>query len=144
MRNFARLSDENYFEYVDINELLDEVLIVVNNEVKYIATVQKEFNPCPPIYCNKGQIEQVFVNLIINAAHAIKSNDEAHLSNIFDPFFTTKPVGQGTGLGLSISHNIVVDKHHGRISVDSKVGLGTCFTIEIPYRYEEINLEENT
>lgn len=174
MRNFARLSDENYFEYVDINELLDEVLIVVNNEVKYIATVQKEFNPCPPVYCNKGQIEQVFVNLIINAAHAIKSNmnegtglisletkpeanfctikicdngcgiDEAHLSNIFDPFFTTKPVGQGTGLGLSISHNIVVDKHHGRISVDSKVGLGTCFTIEIPYRYEEINLEENT
>ncbi len=170
MRNFARLSDENYFEYVDINELLEEVFIVVNNEVKYVATLEKNLLQCPPIYCNKGQIEQVFVNLIINAAHAIKGftyagtgvikvetiPDKEHciimicdngsgidvenLNKIFDPFFTTKPVGQGTGLGLSISHNIIVDKHHGMISVESKVGEGTCFKIAIPYSHEDQTL----
>lgn len=163
MRNFARLSDEDYFEYVDINELIEEVLIVVNNEIKYVATVEKRLNPCPSIYCNKGQIEQVLVNLLVNAAHAIKNYtfsgtgaisietrgesagcvlticdngcgiSEEHLSKIFDPFFTTKPVGQGTGLGLSISHNIIVDKHHGKIGVSSKIGSGTCFTVTIPY-----------
>lgn len=167
MRNFARLSDENYFEYVDINELLEEVFIVVNNEVKYIASVEKNFVTCPPVYCNKGQIEQVFVNLIVNAAHAIKTNAasgtgsiivethpekercivricdngsgiaDEHLSKIFDPFFTTKPVGQGTGLGLSISHNIIVDKHHGEIKVESNPGIGTCFEIAIPYVHEQ-------
>ncbi len=166
MRNFARLSDENYFELVDINDLLDEVLIVVNNEIKYVATIEKNFAKCPPIYCNKGQIEQVFVNLLVNAAHAIKHDSqsgtgnikietrpdlefcviqicdngcgisEEHLSKIFDPFFTTKPVGQGTGLGLSISHNIIVDKHHGKIDVNSKIGTGTCFTLSIPYSHE--------
>jgi len=165
MRNFARLSDDNYFEYVDICELIEEILIVVNNEVKYVATVEKVFKDCPPINCNKGQIEQVFVNLIINAAHAIKNytnpgsgvvrveinpknqhceisicdngcgiSDE-HISKIFDPFFTTKPVGQGTGLGLSISYNIIVDKHHGKITVDTKPGIGTCFTVSIPYTH---------
>ena len=166
MRNFARLSDDNYFEFVDIGDLLEEVLIVVNNEVKYVAVVEKEFNDCPPINCNKGQIEQVFVNLIVNAAHAIKHytnsgsgvirieihpksdhceisicdngcgiSDE-HLSKIFDPFFTTKPVGQGTGLGLSISYNIIVDKHHGNITVDTKQGIGTCFVVSIPYTHD--------
>lgn len=167
MRNFARLSDENYFEYVDINELLEEVFIVVNNEVKYVATLDKNLSQCPPIYCNKGQIEQVFVNLIINAAHAIKGYtyagsgvikvetipekdyciimvcdngsgiDSENLNKIFDPFFTTKPVGQGTGLGLSISHNIIVDKHQGKISVESQSGEGTCFKIALPYSHEE-------
>lgn len=166
MRNFARLSDDNYYEFVDIEDLLEEVLIVVNNEVKYVATVEKVFKDSPPINCNKGQIEQVFVNLIINAAHAIKNytnsgsgvirieinpNDEhcdisvcdngcgisdENISKIFDPFFTTKPVGQGTGLGLSISHNIIVDKHHGKISVDTKPGIGTCFRVSIPYIHE--------
>ena len=163
MRNFARISDENYFEYVDPNELIEEVLIVVNNEVKYVATVEKSLAPCPPVFCNKGQIEQVLVNLIINAAHAIKGyrtdgtglikistvpdrdgvslnigdngsgiKDE-NLSKIFDPFFTTKPVGQGTGLGLSISYNIIVDKHKGKINVDTELGGGTCFKVWIPY-----------
>jgi len=166
MRNFARLSDDNYFEYVDIGDLLDEVLIVVNNEVKYVAKVEKVFVDCPPINCNKGQIEQVFVNLIVNAAHAIKNytnsgsgvirieinpksdhcdisicdngcgiSDE-HISKIFDPFFTTKPVGQGTGLGLSISYNIIVDKHNGKITVDTKPGIGTCFIVSIPYIHD--------
>lgn len=167
MRNFARLSDENYFEYVNIGELIEEVLVVVNNEVKYIANVELNLLPCPQVMCNKGQIEQVLVNLIVNAAQAIKGandtiqgcikietipekdyciikiedngpgiNDE-NKSKIFDPFFTTKPVGQGTGLGLSISHNIIVDKHRGKIDVDSHMGNGTTFTLSLPYEHEE-------
>lgn len=167
MRNFARLSDENYYEFIDIVDLIEEVLVVVNNEVKYVAVVEKDLLPCPPIMCNKGQIEQVFVNLIVNAAQAIKNYtsfgqgiiriethpekkfcvikitdngagiSEEHMNKIFDPFFTTKPVGQGTGLGLSISHNIIIDKHHGKIDLESKMGIGTSFTISIPYEHEE-------
>ena len=105
--------------------------------------------------------------MIINAAHAIKGHtyagsgvirvetlpekdfciiticdngsgiDSDNLNKIFDPFFTTKPVGQGTGLGLSISHNIIVDKHQGKISVESQFGEGTCFKIALPYSHEE-------
>lgn len=166
MRNFARLSDDEYFEYVYIADLFEEVFIVVNNEVKYSANIITDFPECPPIYCNKGQIEQILVNLLVNAAHAIKNQihdgmgtirihtiphedaceiiicdngtgiKEAHLSKIFDPFFTTKPEGQGTGLGLSITHNIVVDKHHGRIHVDSQWGNGACFHIFLPYKID--------
>lgn len=166
MRNFARLSDDEYFEYVYISDLFEEVFIVVNNEVKYIANITYDFPECPPIYCNKGQIEQILVNLLVNAAHAIKNQildgmgtinirtiphedtceiivcdngtgiKEEHLNKIFDPFFTTKPEGQGTGLGLSITHNIVVDKHHGRIHVDSQWGNGACFHIFLPYKID--------
>ena len=166
MRNFARLSDDEYFEYVYIADLFEEVFIVVNNEVKYTANITIDFAECPPIYCNKGQIEQILVNLLVNAAHAIKNHihdgmgtirirtiphqefceiivcdngtgiKEEHISKIFDPFFTTKPEGQGTGLGLSITHNIVVDKHHGRIHVDSQWGKGACFHIFLPYKID--------
>lgn len=166
MRNFARLSDDEYFEYVYIDDIFEEVFIVVNNEVKYTANIVTDFKPCPPIFCNKGQIEQILVNLLVNAAHAIKNQifdgmgtihistvphedlceiiicdngtgiREEHLSKIFDPFFTTKPEGQGTGLGLSISHNIVVDKHRGKIHVDSQWGKGSCFHIFLPYKIE--------
>lgn len=163
MRNFARLSDDNFFETVDINDLIEEVLVVVNNEIKYVAMVQLNLSLNKPVYCNKGQIEQVLLNLIVNAAQAIKSAnhtdlgileittledyagcviricdngvgiDSDHISHIFDPFFTTKAVGQGTGLGLSISHNIIVDKHHGKINVDSEQGVGTCFSVSLPF-----------
>lgn len=114
------------------------------------------------LFCNKGEIEQVLVNLFVNASHAIKEMeymdlghisavtkhddeyliieisdngigmDEKTLSKIFDPFFTTKPVGTGTGLGLSITHNIIVEKHHGKIEVKSEKRMGTTFTIFLP------------
>ena len=162
MRNFARLSDDNFFESVHINDLIEEVLVVVNNEIKYVATVELDFEFHKPLNCNKGQVEQVLVNLLVNAAQAIKAAnhtelgtisihtyevkeecvikicdngigiDSDHISHIFDPFFTTKAVGQGTGLGLSISHNIIVDKHHGKINVESQRGVGACFTISLP------------
>lgn len=161
MRNFARTSDDDMVEYFDINNLIDEVLMIVNNEVKYSAEVEKNYEICPLIYGNKGEIEQVFVNLIVNASQAIKENGDSigtitittepsssavlisvrdtgkgiepqYIHKVFDPFFTTKPVGQGTGLGLSISHSIIVEKHGGEIKVESEPGVGTCFYIKLP------------
>ncbi|GAU78594.1 response regulator [Fusibacter sp. 3D3] len=162
MRNFARISDEDVFEYVDMNVLLDEALLIVNNEIKYSATIVKHYSECKLLYCNKGQIEQVLVNMLVNAAHAIKSKNQENLgvvdlstlcdgkygymiikdngdgidsefiNKIFNPFFTTKPVGQGTGLGLSISHDIIVNKHKGEIQVESKKNEGSTFTVKIP------------
>lgn len=162
MRNFARISDEDIFEYVDLNVLLEEALLIVNNEVKYSAEVIKHYSECKLLYCNKGQMEQVLVNMLVNASHAIKNNnyeslglielstrcddnfgyivikdngvgiDSEIISKIFNPFFTTKPVGQGTGLGLSISHDIIVNKHGGEIHVESKKNEGSTFTIKLP------------
>lgn len=162
MKNFSRISEENVIESIDVNRLLEDVLLVVNNEIKYTASVEKNFSNCPEILCNKGEIEQVLVNLIVNASQAIKEVnkidmglitigtayseefvmisicddgkgiEEENKSKVFDPFFTTKPIGQGTGLGLSISHSIIVDKHHGKIEVKSEVGVGTCFNIYLP------------
>lgn len=161
MRNFARTSDEDNEAYFDINNLIDEVLMIVNNEVKYNAIVEKNYEICPLIFGNKGEIEQVFVNLIVNASQAIKESGDSigtitintepntfgvlisvrdtgkgiepqHIHKVFDPFFTTKPVGQGTGLGLSISHSIIVEKHGGELKVESTPGIGTCFYIELP------------
>lgn len=162
MKNFSRISEENTIEAIDINALMEEVLLVVNNEIKYTAEIEKNYTKCPMISCNKGEIEQVFVNVLVNASQAIKEChstemglisigtafdenyvmvsicddgkgiDNETMSKVFDPFFTTKPVGQGTGLGLSISHSIIVEKHHGKIEVKSEVGVGTCFNIYLP------------
>lgn len=163
MRNFARISDEDVFEYVDMNVLLDESLLIVNNEIKYSASIVKHYSECKLLYCNKGQIEQVLVNMLVNASHAIKTKnqenqgvvelstacdakygyiiikdngdgiDSEFINKIFNPFFTTKPVGQGTGLGLSISHDIIVNKHQGEILVESIKNEGSTFTIKIPF-----------
>ncbi|MBF4693798.1 response regulator [Fusibacter ferrireducens] len=166
MRNFARISDEDVYEYVDMNVLIDEALLIVNNEIKYSATIIKHYSDCKLLYCNKGQIEQVLVNMLVNASHAIKAKNHGNLgvvelstlcdekygymiikdngggidsefiNKIFNPFFTTKPVGQGTGLGLSISHDIIVNKHQGEISVESIKNEGATFTIKIPFNLE--------
>ena len=162
MRNFARISDEDVFEYVDLNILVEEALLIVNNEIKYSAEVIKHYSDCKLFYCNKGQIEQVLVNMLVNASHAVKnihseglgrielstSCDDRfgyivikdnglgiepdNINKIFNPFFTTKPVGQGTGLGLSISHDIIVNKHGGEIQVESKKNEGSTFTLKLP------------
>ena len=162
LRDFSRIDQLGNLDAYDINDGIKTTLVVASNEVKYNIDVKTELSEVPPIICNVGQINQVLLNLIINAAQAIKSQKRIQkgsikirtytthddlvceisdngpgigsddLPHIFDPFFTTKPAGQGTGLGLSISYDIVVSKHKGNILVDSTVGKGTKFTMKLP------------
>ncbi len=131
-------------------------MTIAANEFKYKATVTREFGTLPLVKCLASQLNQVFMNLIVNASHAIKecgvitirtgSTDDwvwvevgdngegippENLTRIFEPFFTTKPVGKGTGLGLSLSYNIIAT-HGGRIEVASELGRGTRFTLHLP------------
>jgi PAS domain S-box-containing protein len=155
LKNFSRI-DEIGFKPADINEGIESTLNIVWNELKYKATVRKEYGEIPFTSCNLGQLNQVFMNLLVNAAHAIVDKGEiairtwhddafiyvsvadtgvgipeGRLARIFEPFYTTKEVGKGTGLGLSIANDIIV-KHNGTIEVASKVGEGTTFTLKIP------------
>jgi two-component system NtrC family sensor kinase len=155
LKSFARI-DEAQLKEACINEGLEATLKVVWNELKYKCQVHKNLGVVPPIRCYPGQLNQVFMNLLINAAQAIPvkgditietKTDGDHvvvrvsdtgggippeiINRIFDPFFTSKEVGKGTGLGLSVSHGIV-EKHGGTIAVESKVGTGTTFTIRLP------------
>lgn len=151
--------------HADINRAIGNAVVVASNEYKYVADIELELGQIPPIACLIGDLKQVFLNLIVNAAHAIadvvgdsgargtisvrtrKLNrreiaiairdsgcgiEQSIMDRIFDPFFTTKPVGKGTGQGLAIAHNIVVDKHGGRLEVKSTVGKGTTFEIVLP------------
>jgi two-component system, NtrC family, sensor kinase len=155
LKDFAH-PGEDKIQTLDINSGLESTLNVVNNEIKYKATVQKDFGEIPAIKGYPQQLNQVFMNILVNAAQAIEKKGEIvirtsqvedqveikisdtgsgiapeNLQKIFDPFFTTKDVGKGTGLGMNIAYNIV-KKHHGTIEVDSEIGKGTNFTIRIP------------
>jgi len=155
LRSFAR-ADDSKADAVDLNECVDTALNLAWNEIKYKAEVDKRLEDLPRILANEGQITQVLVNLLVNAAQAIEEQGrievetralpgEIRLSvrdngkgipstdveHLFEPFFTTKEVGTGTGLGLSISHGIV-ESHGGRIDVESEPGKGARFTIVFP------------
>jgi len=156
LKNFAHPGKQK-LEYVDINRNLNSTLNIVWNELKYKATVTKEYGDLPQVQCYPQQLNQVFMNILVNAAQAIEKQGEINittraledgkveitisdtgsgipkenLSKIFDPFFTTKEVGKGTGLGLNVAYNII-KKHEGTIDVQSEVGKGTTFTIRIP------------
>lgn len=155
LRDFSRV-DNAEWQLADLHAGVESTLNVVWNEIKYKADVVREFGPIPPVECRPAQLNQVFMNMLVNAVQAIPergtitlrsgcSTDQVWISisdtgkgippelmtKIFDPFFTTKPVGKGTGLGLSVSYGIV-DKHGGHIDVQSTPGQGTTFTIWLP------------
>jgi len=156
LKTFARVGEQEWQE-AELHQGLDSTLNIVWNELKYKCRVIKEYGDIPPIYCLISQLNQVFMNLLVNAGHAIeqkgtitirtrrqdpdqvcieisdtgKGIPPENLRRIFEPFFTTKPVGQGTGLGLSVSYNIV-QRHQGQLTVDSDPAHGTTFRITLP------------
>ncbi len=157
LKNFSR-AESNDWQWADLHSGLDSTLNIVWNEIKYHCTLHKDYGDLPLIYCIPSQINQVLLNLLVNAAQAIPQKgditirtghkgEEAFIAitdtgsgiaadilpRLFEPFFTTKPVGKGTGLGLSISYGIV-QKHKGRIAVDSVSGKGTTFTVWLPVK----------
>ncbi|MFH0729834.1 MAG: response regulator [Pseudomonadota bacterium] len=151
----------------NLNDNIETTLGIVWNEIKYKAIVDKDLGDIPLLLCHPQRLNQVFLNILINAAHAIEANGiirietryvsgqieitisdngcgipEENLARIFDPFFTTKAVGQGTGLGLHLAYNIIRD-HNGSIEVKSRVGEGTSFIIRLPIITETATMEVN-
>ncbi len=165
MKEFSH-SGSSEMALADLNRSLETTVNVASHEWKYVAEVEKDFDAdLPHVYCHAGEIAQVLLNMIVNAAYALREKldekagekgvirlstrhagkvveirvsdtgagiPEEIRQRIFDPFFTTKAVGDGTGQGLSMAHKVVVQEHHGTISVESEVGVGTTFIIRLP------------
>jgi signal transduction histidine kinase len=161
LRLFSRL-DEAEIKRVDLHEGLEATIRLLPRYFKAgRVTVTRDYGDLPPVTCYAAQLNQVWMNLLVNAAQAIGDDEgtvhiqsrcegdrvtisisdtgrgiaEENLKKIFDPFFTTKPIGEGTGLGLSITHGIIV-QHHGTINIESAAGKGTTFIITLPIEIE--------
>jgi two-component system, NtrC family, sensor kinase len=174
LRNFSRM-DEAEFKTVDIHEGIDSTLLILQHRLKAKPDrpeikVIKYYDPLPPIECYAGQLNQVFMNILVNAVDALDEMQivhnqehcnhsrcitistsrvganwvqisiadngpgmtEATRQQLFNPFFTTKPIGKGTGMGMSISHQIITEKHGGKLECYSTLGKGTEFLIHLP------------
>lgn len=166
LKDFSHAAEEEW-SCADIHRGLDCTLNIVNNEIKYKADVLREYGDLPLIECMAPQLNQVFMNLLVNASHAIDDRGTItlrtgtqddwvwvevadtgcgipaeNLKDIFNPFFTTKPVGAGTGLGLALVHDIV-QKHRGRVDVSSEAGKGTTFRVWLPVSRDDDGGQHN-
>ena len=158
LKDFSYSGRDDSWKSADLHAGLDSTINIIWNELKYKVTLEKHYGKLPLVQCRPSELNQVFMNILLNASHAIDERgtitvstgvdgdevwidvqDSGHgipdeiLQRIFDPFFTTKPVGSGTGLGLSISYGIV-KKHNGRIEARNIPGAGACFRITLPIR----------
>lgn len=174
MKLFSYKNEDSSYGKYDLNQGIQNTLTIAYNEIKYYAKIDLRLADIPLIDGVTSQLNQVLLNLILNAAQAIQMKEkketglikistlldkdfvicniedngigikEENISKIFNPFFTTKPIGQGTGLGLSISYDIIVNKHHGEITTVSSWGLGTIFTIKLPVKQPYSNQVDNS
>jgi signal transduction histidine kinase len=165
LRTFSRMDSDTITE-VDLHASLEMSLNLLRNQYKNRVEIHKEYGDIPKIHGYAGKLNQVFMNLLSNAFHAVQQNGDVwirtrlngaaveveiadngvgipkeHLSKIFEPFFTTKPVGQGTGLGLSISYGII-EQHQGRIQVTSVPEKGSSFVVSLPAYQEKSSGEK--
>lgn len=157
LKDFSHVDNNQQWQHANLNSGIESTLNVINNELKYKADVVKEYGDIPDIECLPSQVNQVVMNLVVNAAHAMGTdrgkitvrtgveNENVWfevtdtgsgipadvLPRIFDPFYTTKPIGKGTGLGLSLSYGII-QKHHGNMTVHTEVGKGSTFRVTLP------------
>jgi C4-dicarboxylate-specific signal transduction histidine kinase len=162
LRSFSFSPPAGYFGPYNINEGIESTLIVARNNCRQIARIVRDPHPVPDIQARGSEINQVLLNIILNALNAVSASgareagtitistdaDDTHVhctisdsgpgvppeirTRIFDPFFTTKPVGEGLGLGLSLSYEIVVKRHHGSLQLQD--GLPTTFRVSLPIR----------
>lgn len=162
LRMFAGIDQFNDFSEYDLNAGVKTTLQIMKNKIKDCADISEEYGPLPVIMAAGGEINQVILNLILNAEYAVRVNkdvragiihlktyhddndvyfeisdngigiEEEQINKVFEPFYTTKPVGEGIGLGLSLSYDTIVKKHKGDISVTSESGVGTRFTVKLP------------
>ncbi|NDJ62341.1 MAG: PAS domain-containing protein [Chloroflexi bacterium] len=159
LRTFSRL-DEAELKFASLHDNIQSTLLMARGELRTVQVIT-DLSDLPEIKCYPAELNQVFLNLIINAAQAMHAGESSggtltitgrdqgtyielqfsdtgsgiapeHLNRVFEPFFTTKPVGVGTGLGLSIAYKLITDRHQGQITVNSTLGVGTTFTLKLP------------